>query len=56
MTDTTSLEDLPTNPSTANTNNVVLQKTEKNVSYSPEVKVEDGPVKKMPSPRTNKKL
>ena len=54
MTDTTSIEDLPTNPNASNNNNVVLNTTEKQVTYSPDVKTEDGANNKMPSPEEQK--
>ena len=60
MADTTNLEDLPTNPSTANNNNVVLQKTEKQVTYAADAKMEDGsqpqPQNKMPLKDTQKTI
>jgi len=60
MADTTNLEDLPTNPSTTNNNNVVLQKTEKQVTYAADAKMEDGgqpiPPTNMPFKETQKHI
>jgi hypothetical protein len=33
MSDTTSIDDLPTDPSTGNQNNIIIQKTEMNVLH-----------------------